>query len=76
MSNCAHPPTVFCGSPAELRECEKSGQHPPPYSIIRIIKWGKYHEKAVESAESDSNLENVDITESESDEEDPLADTL
>ena len=29
-----------------------------------------------EFAESDSDLENVDITESESDEEDPLADVL
>ena len=32
--------------------------------------------QAAESAESDSDLENVDITESESDEEDPLADIL
>ena len=38
------------------------------------MKWEKYHENAAESAESDSDLEEVDITESESDEEDPLAD--
>ena len=36
----------------------------------------KYHENAAESAESDSDLEDVDITESESDEEDPLANIL
>ena len=36
----------------------------------------KYHENAAESAESDSDLEEVDITESESDEDDPLADIL
>ena len=42
----------------------------------RRLKWEKYHENAAESAESDSDLEEVDITESESDEEDPLADIL
>ena len=42
----------------------------------RRLKWEKYHENAAESAESDSNLEEVDITESESDDEDPLADIL
>ena len=36
----------------------------------------KYHENATESAELDSDSEEVDITESESDEEDPLADIL
>ena len=33
MSNPTHPPTAFWGSPAELRECEKSGHHPPPPMI-------------------------------------------
>ena len=42
----------------------------------RRLKWEKYHENAAESAESDSDSEEVDITESESDEEDPLADIL
>jgi len=42
----------------------------------RRLKWEKYHENAAECAESDSDLEEVDITESESDDEDPLADIL
>ena len=42
----------------------------------RRLKWEKYHQNAAESPESDSNSEEVDITESESDEEDPLADIL
>ena len=45
------------------------------YTHLRL-KWEKYHENAAESAESDSDSEEVDITESESDEEDPLADIL
>ena len=45
-------------------------------AAARRFKWEKYHENAAESAKSDSDLEEVDITESESDEEDPLADIL
>ena len=47
-----------------------------PSVAARRLKWEKYHENAAESAESDSDLEEVDITESESDEEDLLADIL
>ena len=42
----------------------------------RRLKWEKYHENVAESAESDSDSEEVDIAESESDEEDPLANIL
>ena len=34
VSNCTHPPTASCGSPAELRECEKSDSTHHPLSLL------------------------------------------
>ena len=42
----------------------------------RSLNWGKYHENVAEFAKRDSDSEEVDITESECDAEDPLADIL
>ena len=54
MSNCTHPPTF---SPAELRECEKSGHHPPPPMITSTRNVQVFmHARALLSAVRDQSF--------------------